>query len=191
MKIIDFCKNYDDTLWQNTLGIIKNSNDDLKNNYLTLNPDDFICWPVLVDDGKIVCFSGLQMNINRWGSHYARVNSRFYISPDHRHKSPGKLSNSKTFLNTRYLLPLQIIKAKELGLSGVFMTREGEHRHAFELYANLASRNTGCIFELLCDRYNVCGCIDPVPESCKQLVALHCFDHSQRIWFRDMEQHRL
>ena len=189
MKIQDFCKDFDEKLWNKTIDIILSNNDELKNNYLTLSPGDFISWPVLIDNGEIVCFSGLQQNKERWGDKFARVNSRFFINPKYRHNWPGRMENLERFLNTRYLLPMQISTAKELGFQGVFMSREGDHKKVFELYVDLAYRNTGYYFEVLKDRYNVCGCLQPIPESCKQWIAVHCFCSNTQLWHEVMNQH--
>jgi hypothetical protein len=189
MKVQDFCKDFDEKLWNNTLDIIISNNDELKNNYLTLSPNDFISWPVLIEDNEIVCFSGLQKNKERWGTKFARVNSRFYISPKYRHVWPGRMENSERFLNTRHLLPIQISTAKELGFEGVFMSREGDHKKVFELYVDLASRNTGHEFTVLEHRFNVCGNLDPIPESCKQWIAVHCFNGGVDLWYKGMEEY--
>lgn len=191
MKIIDFCKEYDDHLWKQTLDIIVNSNDELKDNYISLTPDDFVCWPVLVNNDEIVCFSGLQANCERWGDQFARINSRFFISPKYRHQTPGKLTDCKKFLNTRHLLPIQIYKAKELGFAGIFMSREGDHKRVFEKYVDLAYKNTGYCFNVLADRYNVCGHLSPVPESCKQWIAVHCFNNNSNTWNQHMKQFKV
>lgn len=191
MKIIDFCKDYNDSLWRQTLDIIVNSNDRLRDNYISLTPDDFVCWPVLVDNNEIVCFSGLQANRERWGDQFARINSRFFISPKYRHQNPGKLADCKKFLNTRHLLPMQIYKAKELGLAGIFMSREGDHKRVFEKYVDLAYKNTGYCFNVLADRYNVCGHLSPIPESCKQWIAVHCFANNSNTWNQHMKQFKV
>jgi hypothetical protein len=187
MKIIDFCENFDKDLWEKTLEIIVNNKDELKNNYINLSPKDFVCWPVLIENNEIVCFSGLQINQERWGDNFARINSRFFISPKYRHRTPGKLNNHDKFLNTKYLLPVQIEFAKEMGLKGIFMSREGDHKKVFEHYANLAYKNTGYFFKILTYQYNVCGQQNPVPESCKQWIALHCFDGNENLWNTSMK----
>lgn len=191
MKIIDFCKEFDDVLWKKTLDVINDSNDELKNNYVSLTPDDFVCWPVLIENDEIVCFSGLQQNVERWGDRFARVNSRFYISPKYRHQNPGKLTDYKKFLNTRYLLPLQLQVAVDLGLLGVFMSREGDHKRVFEKYVNLANQNTGYYFEILAHRYNVCGHQNPTPESCKQWIAICLLRGDLNSWNQQMNQFKI
>jgi hypothetical protein len=191
MQIKDFCIDYNDTLWQKLLAIIVDSNDDLKANYIDIKPSDFVCWPVLIDNNEIVCFSGLQQNFDRWGKNFARVNSRFYINPKFRHKGPGKLTKTEKFLNTKYLLPIQIFTANKMNFEGVFMSREGDYRKAFERYSDLAFKNTGIYFEILNDRYNVCGNQDIVPESCKQWIALHCFNGRKDLWENDMKQFKI
>lgn len=189
MNIVDFCTDYDSNIWKSIVKIIDAHNDKLKNNYLTLSPLDFICWPVLIKNKEVICFSGLQQNQERWGDKFARVNSRFFINPKYRHVWPGKLEQSEKFLNTKYLLPIQINKAKELGFRGVFMSREGNHKKVFELYADLSFRNTGYEFTILNNQYNVCGCLDSIPKSCKQWIAVHCFDRNIELWNDEMNQH--
>lgn len=191
MKIVDFCISFDEELWKKTLNYIIAGNDELKENYINLSPRDFISWPVLIDNDEIVCFSALQENKERWSKNFARINSRFYINPKYRHRTPGKLNQNEKFLNTKHLLPLQIQKAKELGFKGVFMSREGDHKTVFELYVNLTYKNTGYRFNVLTHRFNICGNVNPIPRSCKQWIALHCFDGDESLWFKVMEQNRI
>jgi hypothetical protein len=191
MKVIDFCQDFDQTLWNDVLEKIRISNDPLKKNYLNLTPGDFVCLPVLIENKKIICFSGLQINESKWGKEIGRINARMWIEPSHRHLSLGKMKNSDKFFNTKYLLPLQIQKAKEIGLDTLFISREGSYRNFMEKYCDLIFSNTGHRFKLLDRCYNVCGDIPIIPESCKQLIAWFSFSNNYEIWDRHMGKHQL
>jgi hypothetical protein len=146
---------------------------------------------VLIDGDEIVCFSGLQFNPERWTERYARINARMWIAHEHRHRGPGKLLQSEKYLNTKYLVPVQLQYAKRINLSGVFISREGDFRKGLQRYCDLVKANTGAEFSVLDDIYNVCGCLDPVPESCKQLIALHTFHGDIDAWHLAMSQHKI
>ena len=47
-----------------------------------------------------------------------------WIHPDYRIKGISKFTGGPKFLNSTYCLPLQIKKAKEVGLNSVFISRE-------------------------------------------------------------------
>jgi hypothetical protein len=191
MKTIDFCKDFDERLWRNAIDKIANSNDPLKENYVTLTPADFVCLPVLIHRDEIICFSGLQLNSDRWTEHYARINARMWIAPEWRHHGPGKMTQSSKYLNTQYLLPVQLEYARSRDLKGVFISREGNYRRFLERYCELIKANTGAEFMVLNNIYNVCGCLNPVPESCKQLIALCTFDNNTDNWHNAMSRHEI
>jgi hypothetical protein len=191
MKVIDFCQQFDQSLWNDVLKKIRTSDDPLKKNYLNLTPDDFVCLPVLIENKKIICFSGLQINENKWGKEIGRINARMWIDPSYRHLSLGKMENPDKFFNTKHLLPLQIQKSKEIGLDTLFISREGSYRNFMEKYCDLIFSNTGYRFKLLDRRYNVCGEIPAIPESCKQLIAWFSFSSNYEIWDRHMGKHQL
>lgn len=169
-KIIDFATNFDQELWNNYQRFLDSTNDDLKDNYVGLDPRTFACFPVVIIDNQIVCFSALQISKEKWGDGIGRVSTRMWLHPDYRHK--GKFTGGDKFLNTTYCLPLQLAKAKLLGLDCVFISREHNPK-AFDHYLNLIKINCGVTFYMSEHKYNVCGSLDPIPESCKQWVAVH------------------
>ena len=62
IKIIDFSTRFDNVLWTDCQKYILESTDELKDNYINLDPREFVSFPVVIIDNKIVCFSALQIN---------------------------------------------------------------------------------------------------------------------------------
>jgi len=170
-KIFDFATRFDKKLWDNCQQYILESNDQLKDNYINLDPRDFLCFPVVIIDKIIVCFSALQINEERWGKGIGRCSTRMWIHPDYRH-GLTKFNGGNKFLNTTYCLPLQLAAAKLNNLDCVFISRE-HNLLGFVEYAKLIKINCNTNFYLESTRYNVCGSLDPIPESCKQWVMVH------------------
>ena len=81
--------------------------------------------------------------------------------------------------------------AAHLGLNCLFISRESNVK-GFQEYLKLLTVNAGVNFVLEEGWYNVCGKLDPVPHSCKQVVALH-FLNSQgaSTWQNNMLQYKL
>jgi hypothetical protein len=87
---------------------------------------------------------------------------------------------------------MQIQKAKEADIKCLFVSREGTSYLGFNEYINLIKTNTGLEFKLLPNKYNVCGSVDPIPESCKQFVAIHALTNDgEEIWNQQMESRKL
>lgn len=187
-KIIDFTNNFDSVLWKQYQDYLLTTTDDLKDNYINLDPRDFDCFPVVIIDNQIVCFSALQINEEKWGKGIGRVSTRMWLHPEYRHK--GKFTGGDKFLNTTFCLPLQLAKAKMLGLDCVFISREHNPK-AFEHYLDLIKINALTEFTMEKCKYNVCGRLDPIPESCKQWVAVNFLtDKGQDVWAR-MKQYEI
>ena len=188
-KIIDFATRFDDKLWQECIACIVNSNDSLKHNYIALDPREFISFPVVIIDDKIVCFSGLQINEERWGKGIGRCSTRLWIHPEYRHT--GKFTGGDKFLNTTYCLPIQLAAAKLHNLDCVFISRE-HNLLGFAEYAKLIKINCNTSFYLESTRFNVCGLLNPIPESCKQWIIIHHLtDNGQECWNTNMEKYVL
>jgi len=66
-------------LFNEVLRKINNSTDTLKANYLDINPRDFISFPAVIKDNKIICFSGVIESVPRWGPNIARISTRMWI----------------------------------------------------------------------------------------------------------------
>lgn len=189
MQIFDISKDRRfDELWKDTLIKISLGNDSLKENYVNLDPRSFACFTILVDQSKILCFSALQISPDRWGPNIARCSSRMWITPERRFTGMMKFSSGPRFLNSYYCLPLQIKKAKELGIKCIFMSRERNPK-AFSNWNNLVNNNCKTNFVTLPGRYNVCGQLNPVPISCKQFVSvdMESLDVID-IWNKNMEK---
>ena len=192
MIVVDLAKEYDNYLglWQDVLTRIASGNDQLRSNYLDLDPRSFLSFPVLIKDDMIICFSGLQSNQDKWGT-CARINARMWISPEYRHDYLMKMTSGDKFVNTKYLLPVQLEIAKQSGIDTVFISREGDYRRFLERYCDLILQNTGHKFTVLPDRYNVCGNIVPAPRSCSQLIAVYSVSGTMTEWNSNMAEHRL
>lgn len=190
--IVDTAKNRSyDYLWADFFKTVENSTDPLKANYLGLDPTTFASLPVVIKDDKIVCFSGLQVIPEKWGQGIARCSARLWYHPDFRLKGLSKFSGGDKFLNSTYCMPIQLSVAAQLGLDCLFISRESNVR-GFQEYLKLLTVNAGVNFVLEDGWYNVCGKLDPVPHSCRQVVALH-FLNSQgaSTWQNNMLQYKL
>lgn len=174
-------------LWYSTLEKIAKGDDDLKSNYQNLHPEMFASLVVVIKDERILCFSGLQINSDRWGENIGRINSRMWIDPDYRFSGMVKFSGGNRFLNSYYCLPLQLREAERRNLKCLFISRENNPQGLAE-YFKLIKINCNVDFELLPDRYNVCGHLDPIPESCKQFVGIY---GDKSIWDLNMSRHTL
>jgi len=172
MIVIDLATQFDEKLWTQFQEYIVTSDDSLNDNYIGLDPTEFLSFPAVVVDDKIICFSGLQINNDRWGHGIGRCSARMWIHPDHRFKGMIKFTGGPKFLNTTHCLPIQLAVAKQHNLDYVFISREHNLR-GFEQYLELIKINCETLFILDKRKYNVCGAQDPVPESCKQWVAVH------------------
>lgn len=189
IKIIDYATNFDDKLWDKCQNLIKNSTDSLKTNYINILPTNYVSFPVVIIDNRIVCFSALEVNESRWGRGIGRCSSRMWIHPEYRHS--GKFVGGNKFLNTAYCLPIQLAKAKLINLDCVFISRE-DNLKGFEEYCKLIKINASTDFIMEPNRYNVCGSLDPVPESCKQWVMIHYLTASAKsIWTSNMSNYNL
>lgn len=178
-----------DQLWNDTIDYINSTDDELKNNYIDIKFNEFLSFPVVIENNKIICFSGLHYNERRWGTGLARFSSRMWIHPDYRIKGITKFTGGPKFLNSTYCLPVQIKKAKEVGLDAVFISRE-HNRLGFKQYIDLIKINCDLKFNIKPNRYNVCGYTFDEQEGCIQFVAVHHLtDHGNEVWIRNMTKH--
>jgi hypothetical protein len=190
IKIIDFAATFDKALWDQFQDYLQTTTDELKYNYIDLDPQDYVSFPVVIINNIIVCFSGLQTNSDWWGTKIGRVSTRMWIHPDYRHT--GKFTGGDKFLNTTYCLPLQLAKAKLIGLDCVFISREHNLR-GFEEYSKLIKINCNTEFVLEPTKYAINGsCHVDDPESMKHWVMLHYLtDNGQIIWHNNMKNFKL
>jgi len=190
IKIVDLATSFDKTLWDQFQKYVLTTTDELKYNYIGLEPQDFVSFPAVVIDNAIICFSALQVNSDWWGKGIGRVSTRMWIHPDYRHT--GKFTSGAKFLNTTYCLPLQLAKAKLIGLDCVFISRES-NLLGFEEYLKLIKVNSKVDFVMEPSKYAINGpCLVDDPESMKQWVMLHYLtDAGQDCWNRNMKKYVL
>lgn len=189
MQVIDLIVNPQDHLWKETIDYIVTTDDLLKENYININFEEFLSFPVVVENNKIICFSGLHYNEQRWGKGIARFSSRMWIHPDYRIKGMAKFTGGTKFLNSTYCLPVQYKKAKEFGLDTIFISRE-HNRIGFEQYIDLIKINCDLEFKIKPNRYNVCGGLYPDNEGCLQHVAVHHITPlAQETWIKTMTKY--
>jgi hypothetical protein len=190
IKVVDYAKDFDKDLWQNFQDYVVTTSDDLKYNYIDLDPQDFVSFPVVIINNKIVCFSALQVNKDWWGEKIGRVSTRMWIHPDYRHN--GKFTSGSKFLNTTYCVPLQLAKAKLIGLDCVFVSRQ-DNPKAFKEYLNLIKVNCHAEFLMQPNKYALNGsCYVEDAESMKQWVMIHYLtDQGEPVWFSNMSNHTL
>lgn len=189
IKIIEIISDRSiDSFWFDALEKIGLGTDKLKNNYKEIDLSMFISFYVAIKQEQILGFSGLQYMPDRWGKSIARCMSRFYLHPDARHGA----SLFQSPLLTEKILPMQINDATLFDLDTIFISRE-RGRLSFEKGIRyLRSKNPMINFMMLNDRYNVCGPMESVPESCKQHVAvMHLNDRGQDTWNLDLSKHRI
>lgn len=191
MKTVDLIRDPQPKLWGRCLDIISAGTDSLKENYLNINFDDFLSFPAVVKNNKIVCFSGLQISKAKWGSGVARASSRMWIHPAYRHNGITRFAGGPKFLNTTYCLPMQFAAALNFGIDVLFISRENNPL-AFAQYLKLVKINCDYTFNLEDHRYNVCGPQVDVPESCRQYVAVHYLNSAgAATWQNNMLQYQL
>lgn len=191
LKTLDLITNPDAELWNRCLDVIYKGTDPLRENYLNIDFNDYLSFPVVVNNDRIVCFSGLQYSEKKWGRGIARASSRMWIHPAYRHSGITKFVGGTKFLNTTYCLPIQFAVALNSNIDAMFISRES-NLLAFQQYLKLVKINCNYIFNLLPNFYNVCGPQAAVPESCRQYVALHYLTkQAPATWAKSMNQYQL
>lgn len=190
IKIVDFSTSFDEELWNQFQQYVITTNDDLKYNYIDLDPREYVSFPVVIINNTIICFSGLQINTDWWGDGIGRASTRMWIHPDYRHT--GKFTKGSKFLNTTYCLPLQIAKAKLIGLDCIFISRE-HNLKGFAEFQKLIKTNCNLDFFMEENKYAINGsCLVDDPESMKQWVMLHYLtDNGKDLWNRNMKKYVL
>lgn len=158
MKVVDLAEEFEtySNLWNDTLSLIAQSNDRLKNNYLDIDPRKYISFTALIENNKIVCFSALESNPEKWGDKIVRCSSRMWIHPNYRFVGAVKFTRGSKFLNSYYCLPVQLKIAESLGYECVFMSRD-KNKRAFESWNQLVNNNCGSDFKLTDKKYDLGG----------------------------------
>lgn len=158
MTVVDLADNFENysDLWYTVISSISKSNDRLKNNYVNIDPRDYICFTALINDDKIICFSALESDPIKWGDKIVRCSSRMWIDPAHRFKGAVRFTQGSKFLNSYYCLPIQLHTARSLGYECVFMSRD-KNKKAFESWNQLVNNNCNTNFKLLDQKYDLGG----------------------------------
>lgn len=173
MQVVDLAEDfyqYKD-IWNQTLTFMRFSNDRLRKNYLSIDPQQFVSFTTLIKDNKIICFSGLQADPIKWGDRIARCSSRMWIHPEYRFQGMVKFTGGPRFLNSYYCLPVQINKSKELGYECVFMSRD-TNKKAFAAWNELVNKNCQTQFVSLDEKFNLCGNYNNGSKDCVQYVSI-------------------
>ena len=153
--------------------------DPLYLNYSTLDIKDFVCLTAVLEQNEIIALSGVQYLPDRWGENIARISTRFWIHPTYRINSLSKFKHDyRLYFNSQLMIPFQLKFIKSLGVSFAIITREGEYRRSFSKFIDLVNHHNGTMFNILDGLYNVCQPMTCVPDSCKQLIAVHTLNNS-------------
>ena len=187
MQVIDLIENPNPELWSDAVKEIEKGNEYLRENYLNIDFSQFLSFPCVVADGKIVCFSGLQYDEKKWGQKLARCSSRMWVHPDYRVQSLTKFSGGSKFLNSTYCLPVQFQKANELGLDALFISRE-KNLSGFKKYLNLITINCQVGFELKPQRYWVCGSSTDI-RCCQHVAVTNLTNRGKEVWLSNMTKY--
>ena len=184
ISVIDLSTQYQYLdLWYESLDFIVETAGDKRNNYVDLDPLDYKAFTTVVKDNEIICFSALQLSEDQWGPKIGRCNTRMWVHPDYRLAGMKKFVGGDKFLNTTYCLPIQINKARSLGLDCIFVSRE-ENLLGFNEYINLIKINTGTEFTMMPKKYNV--------FDTEQHVAVNMLtDNGTTQWNKFMEQFKV
>lgn len=145
--------------------------DELYANYLNINLAEFVSFPVVIEDGQIVAFSGAQYRPMRWSPFVARISTRMWIHPDRRethltHFTPG----ARVWYNSELIIPRQLeVIARTKTIQAVFITR---HRHprGFQKFIDLVNLHNHMHLKVFKHPYYVCG-RGYMNEDCLQYVA--------------------
>jgi hypothetical protein len=162
--VTDLCR--DSTylaLFNKVVEEIQLGDDELKSNYVGIQPKDFASLTVALRGSEVLAFSGMQIQPDRWGHGKARVSARFYLQ---------KFEPSDRYVNSAYLIPRQIAVARSLNLDCVFISRE-DKRRSFGKFIDLVNANGGYNFKMHETKLGVCGPLPPgyMPAECCQWVA--------------------
>lgn len=185
MYVLDLITDPRPELWGLALQTIGNSMDRLRHNYPLINFAEFLSFPAVVENNEIICFSGLQYDVTKWGEGIGRISSRMWIHPHYR--VTGKFTGGEKFLNTTYCLPIQHACALNHNLNVVFISRE-RNRRGFEQYLKLIKVNLGSDFTLLPNQYNVGGGIEH-PDLIQHVGIHNLTPYGSETWAKNMSKY--
>lgn len=186
MRIVDIIKHRDQLtldLLNDELANIANEDIRLKKNYVDLNLTDYYSFTLLLTDSdELVAFSGLQKP-GPWHNRVARIGTRYRIAK--KFQTSGLLAKTydRSLLSgSKYMLPYQLGVALELGLNGVFFSRETtfKRKHLQSVVDKCNDHESRAKYEVYPYMVNVCrflksGCIND-DDACWQNVVISKFN---------------
>lgn len=179
MLVYDLKKDFNTIrpLWDDCTSFIKKQcrSDKLFENYLNIDLQKFMSMAVIVANNRIVCFGGAEINLARWGPNLSRVLSRFWISPDYRHRLVKVKNTGVNFSPLILDKNLNALK-NHPEIKAAMITREGDGKNSFSRIVDIVNTAIENPFVILDDKHNVCGNVCPVPNSCQQFIALKMLD---------------
>jgi hypothetical protein len=99
------------------------------------------------------------------------------LHPSVRSKGLTKFTpGANTWYNSQYMMRYQLDAVEKLNLPASFISREGNYKNSFQKYINLVNNYNDTNFILLDGLYAVCGPMDKIPDSCKQMIAVNVKD---------------
>jgi hypothetical protein len=179
--------------WTTCLEKIKKygSKDALFENYINLDPSKFLYFSFVLKNNEIISFGAIEYNPHKWGEKLCRVLTRFWIDPEYRSQSLTKWSNTSTRYSPLVLKhQLEYLETNEQ-IEIAMITREGRYKKSFVEIVRLANSVSKNKFSILDGRYNVCGNLDYVPDSCVQMVAMSAIKETDiKENVKQLEKHR-
>lgn len=173
--------------WGQCLDYIRThcSFDPLYSNYIDLDLNEFISFPVVIEDGHIIAFSGAQVSPSKWGPLTARISSRMWIHPDKRQNSFTKFNpESRIWYNSQLIIPKQIPSLITAGIRTIFISRK-DHRRSFTKFIDLVNINLDQNLTVIPGEYWVCG-NSVFEQACKQIIAVgSLFDQDPMVDIRE------
>ena len=180
MLVCDLKKDYDkfEKLWIDCMSFIEKEcrSDKLYENYLNIDLGRFLSLAIVIENDKIIAFGGAEVNQSRWGDNVSRVLSRFWISPTHRHQIVS-INSSKNYSPLILDINLKSLRNHEK-IKLAMITLQDDGKNSFKRIIDIANTVTENKFQILEGKFNVCGILNPVPESCKQMIGISQLDYS-------------
>jgi hypothetical protein len=165
--------------WHRCLDFIKHNcqSDALYQNYISIDLDQFLSFTILIEQGEIISFGGVEKKLDRWGESIARVLTRFWISPNYRTKTLTKWQSNSIKFSPTILKPQLEFLVKNTNIEAAMITREGNYVRSFNEIIRLANTVSENKFIIQEGRFNVCKPTN-TDLPCSQLIALSSLKNS-------------
>jgi hypothetical protein len=165
--------------WHRCLDYIKHNcqGDALYQNYISIDLDQFLSFTILIDQGEIISFGGVEKKLDRWGESIARVLTRFWIKPTHRTKALTKWQSNSIKFSPIILKPQLDFLIKNTNIQAAMITREGNYVRSFKEIIRLANTVSENKFIIQEGRFNVCTPTN-TDLPCSQMISLSSLKNS-------------